>query len=83
MRRPSITPKSAITARSFEREARRPRFTDELTAIADIYEIMGDCRKAVETYDRLIDLLKNEWGFTEETDLQKAQAEKARLLTKV
>jgi len=68
--------------RSFEKEARRPRFTDELMAIADIYEIMGDYKKAAETYDRLIDLLKNEWGFTEETTLQKAQNEKARLLEK-
>ena len=68
--------------RSFEKEARRPRFTDELMAIADIYEIMGDYKKAAETYDRLIDLLKNEWGFTEETTLQKAQNDKARLLEK-
>ena len=69
--------------KSFENEPRRPRFTDELMAIADIYEIMGNYRKAAETYDRMIDLLKNEWGFTEETDLQKAQKEKARLLAKV
>ena len=51
-------------------------------AIADIYEIRGDYRKAAETYDRIIDLLENEWGFTEDTDLQKAQKEKARLLAK-
>ena len=68
--------------RSFEKETRRPRFSDELMAIADIYEIMGDYRKAAETYDRIIDLLESEWGFTEETDLQKAQKEKARLLDK-
>ncbi len=40
------------------------------------------CRKAAETCDRIIDLLENEWGFTEETDLQKAKKEKARLLAK-
>ena len=68
--------------RSFEKETRRPRFSDELMAIADIYEIMGDYRKAAETYDRIIDLLENEWDFTEETALQKAQKEKARLLDK-
>lgn len=68
--------------RSFENEPRRPRFIDELMAIADIYEITGEYRKAAETYDRIIGLLENEWGFTEETDLQKAKKEKARLLAK-
>ena len=42
-------------------------------AIADIYEIRGNYQKAAETYDRIIDLLENEWGFTEETDLQQAK----------
>lgn len=68
--------------RSFEKEARRPRFQDELMAIADIYEIQGDHRKAAETYDRIIDLLENEWGFTEDTGLKHARDEKARLLAK-
>ena len=67
---------------SFAIEPRRPRFQDELMAIADIYEIRGDYRKAAETYDRIIDLLENEWGFTEDTGLQEAQKEKARLLAK-
>ena len=51
--------------------------------IADIYEIMGEYGKAAETYDRIIDLLENEWGFTEDTGLEHAQKEKARLLAKV
>ncbi len=72
----------ALYEQSYEKSARRPRFTDELTAIADIYEIMGEYRKAAETYDRIIDLLKNEWGFTEDTDLRQAEKEKARLLAK-
>ena len=72
----------AMYEQSFEKETRRPRFTDELMAIADIYEIMGDHRKAAETYDRIIDLLENEWGFTEDTGLQHARDEKARLLAK-
>ncbi len=67
---------------SFEKETRRPRFSDELMAIADIYEITGDYRKAADTYDRIIDLLENEWGFTEDTGLQDAKNEKARLLGK-
>ena len=70
--------------RSFEAEPRRPRFQDELMAIAQIHEIRGDYKKAAETYDRIIDLLENEWGLTEETDsgVTAAKREKARLLAK-
>ena len=67
---------------AFEKEPRRPRFTDELMSIADIYEIMGEYEKAAETCDRIIDLLENEWGFTEDTALEHARREKARLLAK-
>ena len=68
--------------RSFEAEPRRPRFQDELMAIAQIHEIRGDYRKAAETYDRIIDLLENEWRLSEETDssVTVAKKEKARLL---
>ena len=72
----------AYYEQSFDTEQRRPRFQDELQGIADIYQIMGDYRKAAETYDRIIDLLENEWGLTEETELQFAKNEKARLLAK-
>ncbi len=51
--------------------------------IAEIYEITGDYRKAAETYDRIIDLLKNEWKLTEEVELKDAEREKNRLLAKV
>ena len=68
--------------KSFEAETRRPRFTDELMGIADIYQIMGDFRKAAETYDRIIDLLENEWGLTEDVELQNAKRKKAELLEK-
>ena len=67
---------------SFEKETRRPRFSDELMGISDIYEIMGEYGKAAETQDRIIDLLENEWGFTEDTGLEHARKEKARLLSK-
>ncbi len=65
--------------KSFENTPRRPRFQDELMAIADVYQIKGDFRKAAETYGRIVDLLENEWGFTEETELKHAKSEKARL----
>ena len=48
--------------------------------IADIYQIMGDYRKAAETYDRIVDLLRDEWGLTEEEELKNAEAERARLM---
>ena len=67
---------------SFEKTSRRPRFQDELMGIADIYEILGDFRKAAETQGRIVDLLETEWGLTEETDSAVAEAKKeqARLL---
>ena len=72
----------ALYERSFALETRRPRFQDELMAIAEIHEIRGDYRKAAQTYDRIIDLLESEWGLTEEVALQEARREKARLLAK-
>ena len=68
--------------RSFEKTPRRPRFTDELYGIAAICEIRGEYKKAAQTYDRILDLLRGEWGLTEEDDssFASAQKEKARLL---
>ena len=68
--------------RSFEKTDRRPRFTDELYGIAAIYEIMGEYEKAAGTFDRIIALLRDEWGLTEDDDSSfgDAQKEKARLL---
>lgn len=68
--------------RSFLQTPRRPRFQDELQGIAEIYEIMGDYRNAAATWDRIISLLRDEWGMTEETVLKDALNEKARLLEK-
>ena len=69
--------------RAFALSKRQPRFTDELRSIADIYEIMGDYRKAAETCDRIIELLEKEWGMTEEVELQRVIEEKKRLLEKM
>ena len=68
--------------RSFEAETRRPRFTDELMGIRDIYEIMGDYKKAADTQGRIIDLLRSEWGMSEEDQMKTEQKEKERLLAK-
>lgn len=68
--------------RSFAAETRRPRFQDELQGIADIYQIRGEWRKAAETCGRIIDLLKNEWGMTEEAELRRVQERQAKLLAR-
>ena len=73
-----------IYEKAFAADQRRPRFTDALMGIADIYEIMGDYTNAAMTYQRIIDLLEKEWGLSEETDsyVTTAKKEKARLLAK-
>lgn len=55
----------AITCykKSFELQA-KPRYTDSFEAIAHIYEIKGEYLKAIETYQNIIDLLKNDWNIT-------------------
>ncbi len=50
--------------RDFELSA-KPRYVDALGAIGKIYEILGDNKKAIETYDRYIELLKDEWDTRE------------------
>lgn len=60
----------------------RPRYYDALQGIAMIYEIMGEYGKAASTYDRILENLREEWGFTEETGVQQAEEEKRRLLEK-
>ena len=67
---------------SFEKTTRRPRFTDELMGIRDIYVILGEYRKAADTCGRIIDLLENEWGIRESDELKALKEKKAELLKK-
>ena len=71
-----------IYEKAFAADPQRPRFTDALDAIAEIYEIMGDYAQAAKTYDRILELLENEWGLSEETDsaVTAARRNKARVL---
>ena len=43
---------------------------------------MGDYAQAAKTYDRILELLENEWGLSEETDsaVTVARRNKARVL---
>lgn len=44
----------------------KPRYTDPLHGIAVIHEILGNPAKALETYDRMIACIKDEWGYKDE-----------------
>lgn len=44
----------------------KPRYTDALQGIATVYKIKGDKASAIKTYDRLLECLKSEWGYSEE-----------------
>ena len=65
---------------AFERDPARPRFQDALMGIADIHEILGEHRAAAETWDRIVRLLREEWGMTEDTALREALEKRDRLL---
>ncbi|MCR5073163.1 MAG: helix-turn-helix domain-containing protein [Clostridiales bacterium] len=67
---------------SFEKTTRRPRFTDELMGIRDIYVILGEYGKAADTCGRIIDLLENEWCIRESDELKALKEKKAELLKK-
>jgi len=61
-------------------EDSKPRFTDPLHSIAIIYEILGDKEKAVATYDRMIDCIKNEWGYSsDDAAVTEVEREKKRI----
>jgi tetratricopeptide (TPR) repeat protein len=51
--------------RSWDTE-KKPRYTDALQGIAVIYEILGDKQRALKTYDRMIDCIKNDWNYKDE-----------------
>ncbi len=60
-----------------------PRFTDPLHSIAIIYEILGETEKAIETYDRMICCIKNEWGYSsDDAAVTEVEREKKRLRQK-
>ena len=62
-------------------EDRKPRFTDELDGIATVYEILGDTAKAVETVERKIVCLREEWGYRDgDAVILEAEEQKKRLL---
>ena len=60
---------------------KRPRYTDALQGIAIIYEILGNKEKAIETYDRMIACIKEEWGYADsDAAVIEVERERNRLL---
>lgn len=68
---------------AFEKDPKRPRYIDALLSIADIYDIMGDIKKEVETYDRIIACSRDEWGMDEEIELKDTINKRNSLFNKI
>lgn len=64
-------------------EADKSKLIDPLLALADIYTILGEKQNVVKTYDRIIDVLRKDWGMTEEITLKEIMDKKAQLLAKM
>ncbi len=47
-----------------------PRYTDNAQSIAQICEITGDKEGAVRAYERVVDILRTDWGITEGETLE-------------
>ena len=64
-------------------EADKRKFWDPLLALADIYTILDEKQNVLKTYDRIIDVLRKDWGMTEEIHLKEILDKKAQLLAKM
>ena len=57
-----------------------PRYSDSLQGIATIYKILGDKERVAVTYDRILECLREDWGYSKddkpyiETERYKADA---------
>lgn len=66
--------------RSWETEE-KPRYTDALDAIAIVHEIMGNKTKALEAYNRMIQCIKEEWGYSDgDAAVLEVERERKRLM---
>lgn len=63
---------------SYEK-AEKPRFTDELSAMAIIYEIKKQYGEAVKCHERILKALNEEWGITEGAGIDEERSEIERL----
>ena len=70
--------------RSWElEESCKPRYTDTLYGIAKIYGIMGENERVIHTYDRILKVLTEEWGFgNDDRAVIEAELERNALLSR-
>lgn len=59
---------------------KKPRFIDALQGIAAIREIQGRYAEAAAAYDRILENMHEEWGYTDETVVREAEQDRTRLL---
>lgn len=59
---------------------KKPLYTDPLHGMAIIYEIQGKYQEAVKCYDRALEVLDTEFGFTEGEPVREFMEEKQRLM---
>lgn len=65
-----------------EKINKKPRYTDALQGIATVYEILCDRENALKTLDRMIECIKDEWGYSDEdAAVTEVKREKERLLS--
>lgn len=62
---------------------RKPRYSDDLEAIAIIHEIRGDLRSALDARKRILTLLTDECGFRDEAVVDEARQDIRRLEEKI
>lgn len=58
----------------------RPQFVDPEECLAHIYEIQGDYEKAVQMHEQIIQIMEEQWGFTEgeSVDIHRREIERLR-----
>ena len=61
----------------------RPRFTDPVNAIAQLYEIQGQYEKAVECYQKEIEIVREDWNETQGEAIDEPLRNIARLKEKM
>lgn len=61
----------------------RPRFTDPVNAIAQLYEIQGQYEKSVECYQKEIEIVRQDWNETQGEAIDEPLRNIARLKEKM
>lgn len=59
---------------------KKPLYTDALWGMAVIYEIREKYEETIKCYDRILEVMDKEFGFTEGAPVDEVNAEKQRVL---